>query len=252
MPKTYDALRPGYPAAAFDDLFAIAHLGPWSRVLEVGAGTGQASLELLRRSVRLTCIELSEKLAELLTRNLRAHGDPAPDVVVGDFEHHDVENGAFDMVFGATALHWIAPAALQRQADRALRRSGWVASLTNRHVAGDGTDFFAVVQQAYDTHTPGLASNFHLPTPEQAAHPEPVVEQLHGYGPAHLVSYPWQQTYTADEYVGVLGTYSTHLRLHPDARRRLLDAIYELIVDRYEGVVTKDYVCVLTMRQRES
>jgi len=40
----YDRARPRYPSALFDDLADLAGIGSGARVLEIGPGTGQATL----------------------------------------------------------------------------------------------------------------------------------------------------------------------------------------------------------------
>jgi cyclopropane fatty-acyl-phospholipid synthase-like methyltransferase len=40
----YDRARPGYPAQLFDDLAELAGVGPGCRLLEIGPGTGKATL----------------------------------------------------------------------------------------------------------------------------------------------------------------------------------------------------------------
>jgi len=44
--ELYHRARPGYPAALFDDLAELTSIRPGSRVLEIGPGTGQATLPL--------------------------------------------------------------------------------------------------------------------------------------------------------------------------------------------------------------
>src|SRR5215472_6180709 len=66
----YDRARPDYPEQLFDDLFALANLGPGARVLEIGCGTGKASLSLARRGCELHCVESGAKLAAIARFNL--------------------------------------------------------------------------------------------------------------------------------------------------------------------------------------
>src|SRR5207244_1472501 len=47
--ELYDRARPEYPTAVFDDLEELAQLEPGSRVLEIGPGTGKATVELAER-----------------------------------------------------------------------------------------------------------------------------------------------------------------------------------------------------------
>ena len=46
-PELYDRTRPGYPPGVFEDLAALAELSRGSRVLELGCGTGQATVPLV-------------------------------------------------------------------------------------------------------------------------------------------------------------------------------------------------------------
>ncbi len=62
--ESYDRIRPDYPEALFDDLTALAGLRPGDHLLEVGCGTGQATLPLARRGFRVTCVELGAGLAD--------------------------------------------------------------------------------------------------------------------------------------------------------------------------------------------
>src|SRR4029079_16021192 len=51
--ERYDRARPGYPAELFADLAALTGLRPGDRVLEVGPGTGQATVPLAKRGYRV-------------------------------------------------------------------------------------------------------------------------------------------------------------------------------------------------------
>jgi 2-polyprenyl-3-methyl-5-hydroxy-6-metoxy-1,4-benzoquinol methylase len=70
----YDAVRPGYPEALFDDVVALSGIPPGGRILEVGCGTGQATVPFARRGYRILCVELGENLAAVARHNLHASG----------------------------------------------------------------------------------------------------------------------------------------------------------------------------------
>jgi protein-L-isoaspartate O-methyltransferase len=61
--ERYDRTRPGYPPAVFDDLAELAGVGPGRRVLEIGPGTGQATVPLAERGCRIVAVELGAGLA---------------------------------------------------------------------------------------------------------------------------------------------------------------------------------------------
>src|SRR5688572_7761630 len=68
--ERYDRARPGYPSAVFDDLVELAGIGPGCRVLEIGCGTGQATVPLAERGCDIVAVELGAELAAIATRNL--------------------------------------------------------------------------------------------------------------------------------------------------------------------------------------
>lgn len=237
----YD-VRPGYPPAVFDDVAALARLGPDARVLEVGCGTGQATRALLARGWRVTAVELGADVAAAARARL-----PGLDVRVGAFEELPLPAGAFDLVFAATAWHWIDAARGAAAAATALRPRGALALVWNEHVAGDGDDFFAAVQDLYED--AGMAR--HRLTPATAL-PDRSAALVAGghFGDVVRRRHPWRATYDAATYVTLLSTYSDHIRLAPAVRARLLDGIAALIDGRFGGRIVKHYVADLYVARR--
>src|SRR5688500_10283875 len=107
--ELYARARPGYPRELFDDLAASAGLQVGSaRVLEVGAGTGQATRGLLERGWSVVALEPGPELAAAARRALAGRG-PA-DVVESTLEEWEASGpGTFDLVFAATSWHWLDP-----------------------------------------------------------------------------------------------------------------------------------------------
>jgi len=59
----YDEVRPGYPENLFDGVVTLSGIQPAGRILEIGFGTGQATVPFARRGYHILCIELGENLA---------------------------------------------------------------------------------------------------------------------------------------------------------------------------------------------
>src|SRR5215217_7730278 len=103
----YDEVRPGYPDDLFDDIVSLSGIQPGGRILEIGCGTGQATVPFARRGYRILCIELGENMATVARRNLE--GYPQAEVRTGAFEEWPLQEGAFDLTISATAFHWLDP-----------------------------------------------------------------------------------------------------------------------------------------------
>jgi len=242
--ELYDRARPRYPPALFDDLAELTGIGPGSRVLEIGPGTGQATVPLAERGCQVVAVELGSHLAAVARRNLARF--PAVEVVTAGFEDWPLPSEPFDLVLAATAFHWIDPAVRVAKAADALRPGGWLATVATHHVAGGDERFFAEAQDCYirwDPATPpeGVA----LPAAASIPSTSDELDRSGRFGPAAFRRYEWDQSYTTESYRDVLLTYSGHRDLDPQAQTGLLDCIGRLIDTRYGGRITKRYLTEL-------
>ncbi|SEG91589.1 Methyltransferase domain-containing protein [Actinacidiphila yanglinensis] len=243
--ELYDRARPGYPPELFDDLRALAGTGPGCRVLELGAGTGKATVPLAEQGCRITAIEPGPGMAAVARRNLAGFG--AVEVETTDFESWPLPREPFDAVVSATAFHWIDPAVRMAKAADALRPGGALAVVATLHVAGGTEEFFAEAQRCYERFDPATPAGLRLPSVEELdtrGHEEESARSGR-FGPVAFRRHEWELAYTAAEYLEVLRTYSSHRALPPRAREGLLECIGALIERRYAGRVTKRYLTEL-------
>ncbi|MFE3449822.1 class I SAM-dependent methyltransferase [Nonomuraea sp. NPDC059194] len=224
----YDRARPGYPA----ELFTRIPVG--SRVLEIGCGTGQATRGLLARGCRVTAVELGPSLAALARERM-----PSVEVVNADFETW-LPAEPYDVVFAATAFHWLDPATRVAKARAALRPGGMLATVATHHVAGGTEAFFAEVQECYERFDPATPPDLRLSPASAIPHDG---EPMPGFAAPAFERWEWELTYTTETYLDLLSTYSNHRAL--PARADLLACIGSLITTRYGGQVVKRYLTEL-------
>jgi len=235
--ELYDRARPGYPPRLFDDLAEVAGIGPGCRVLELGCGTGQATVALAERGCRIVAVELGPALAGLARRNLA--GFPEVEVVTSTFEDWPLPAEPFDVVFAATAFHWIdAGIRVARSAD-ALRLGGVLATVATEHVAGGSVEFFAEVQECYERFDPSTPPGLRLQAADELPRDDAELVRSGRFGPAGFRRYARDVPYSTAAYLDLLATFSGHRALAPDARRGLFDCIGRLIDDRHGGRVVK-------------
>ncbi len=106
--ELYERARPTYPAELVDDLVRLSGLHDRSRVLEVGAGSGQLTVPLASHGFQLIAVEPGEHLAAIARQKLDSH--PKTTVIVSPFEEWALPPEPFDLVVSATAFHWLDPA----------------------------------------------------------------------------------------------------------------------------------------------
>jgi SAM-dependent methyltransferase len=241
----YQQARPDYPGQTFADLAELAGLGPQSRVLEIGCGTGQATRPLARLGCTVVAVELSPEMAAVARRNLQDFANVT--VEVAAFEDWTPPAEPFDLVLAATAFHWIDPEVRFVKAAEVLRPGGALATIFTDHVLGGTEQFFIDAQDCYEQFDPATPPGLRL-TPAAGIPDDPAeFDASRLFGPVTFRRYEWEQAYTTRTYLDLLMTYSGHRALPPPAREGLLACLANLIDRDHGGRISKAYLTRLAL-----
>jgi SAM-dependent methyltransferase len=248
VPGLYERARPTYPEQLFDDLAELAGLGVGARLLEVGCGTGQATLPLAQRGYAIVCVELGEGLAAHARRKLASF--PEVEIIHANFETWEPGRADFDAVVAFTAFHWVDPELRYAKAARLLRNGGALAVAGSLHVRRPGGDTFWVeVQEDYDAVVPS-DDNAPPPFPEDVRDLRDEIEASGCFEHVAHRRYVWDTEYTADSYIALLDTYSGHRALDDERRLELYERIRRRIEARPDRRVVKTYITMLNVARR--
>jgi SAM-dependent methyltransferase len=122
----YAASRPSYPGEALDWLRDRIEIGPDSRVVEVGAGTGLFTRLLLETGAKALATDpVAEMLAHL------ASTVPSVATAIATAEALPVAAESVDAVICATAFHWFATPQVLAEFRRVLRPGGRIGLIWN-------------------------------------------------------------------------------------------------------------------------
>ena len=210
---TYERGRPPYPPEALDWL-----LPPGARrVLDLGAGTGKLTRELVARGLDVVAVEPLEGMRAELSRVL-----PDTPVLDGSAEHIPLPDGSVDAVLAAQAWHWVTPQRAAPEVARVLRPGGtlglvwnerderepWVSRL-NRIVEEQGRKKQADELRAHNDHD------------------NPQVGPPFGPLERHLVE--WVHHSSVPEVVDMIASRSYVILLPPERRDALLADVRQLL-----------------------
>jgi ubiquinone/menaquinone biosynthesis C-methylase UbiE len=134
----YGEIGGGQVAAKLEKALGEAP-GHYARMLEIGAGTGYFTLNLLRRGIvgEATATDISPGMLQALEAKASELG-VAVDTVSADAEHLPFDDQSFDLVLGHAVLHHIPDlAAALRECERVLRPGGTLAFMGEPSRHGD-------------------------------------------------------------------------------------------------------------------
>jgi SAM-dependent methyltransferase len=246
--QLYARVRPYYPEALFDVLVRDAHLSKDAALLEIGPGTGQATASMAKRGYDILAIELGENLARIAKEKLSTC--PNVRIIVDTFENAELDNESFDLVYSATAFHWLKPEVRYKKTHRILRPGGHLAIIQTNHVSdNEGDSFYNATQPIYDKF---------MPIKKDADNTLPRVKDLRPvvaldtelFKQIDFDYFPLVVTYNANDYTDLIGTYSPILALPNAKREQFLKEIKNLVEARFNNKVTKHYSMSLALAKK--
>ncbi|HEX2194184.1 MAG TPA: class I SAM-dependent methyltransferase [Candidatus Limnocylindria bacterium] len=126
----YDRFRPGYPEELFQTIAQRLDLPDRPLVVDLGAGTGRASLAMAELGWRVTAVEPGRPLLDIL-RGAASNAGVLIATVQASAEETGLDPQTADLVTAAQAFHWFeADRALPEMA-RILKPGGGVALFWN-------------------------------------------------------------------------------------------------------------------------
>lgn len=248
--RLYQEARPDYPSELYEDLVRLTGLRSGDQVLEIGCASGKATIPLARRGFSITCIEIGRALAAEARNNLASF--PEVKIVNGDFETWQPRPGTtFALVFAATAWRWIDPMIRYKKAWMLLRPGGHLAFWNAAHVVPAGGDsFFHEIQDTYDEIGEGLPPGAHWLSPGDLPDDKAEIEASNLFDDVKVHHFDWQTTYTADEYIRLLDTFSGHIAMEEWKRNRLYSEIRRRLAERPDGRLHRHWGAVLHVARR--
>ena len=232
--STYEKLRPGYVDALYQDIFAYCPLDASSRAVEVGIGGGQATRPILETGCAVTAVEPGANFCELCREKFAAY--PNFSIMNGKFEDAVLPAESCDLVYSASAFHWVPEEVGYRKVFDVLKPGGAFARFANHPYKDKGRPgMHEALQAVYAVYMPGsLVPDEYS---EEAAAQRAQIAAKYGFTDIRHHLYRRTRDFTAAEYVQLLGTYSDHIAIEKETRGRFFREI-EAAINGLGGVIT--------------
>jgi SAM-dependent methyltransferase len=222
----YDAARPSYPSGVFDALGSLTGL----LVLDVGAGTGIASRQLLARGATVFAIDAG---SEVLHRAVARTAELV--ALVGDGVRLPLRDGEADLICFAQSWHWMDELRRGPEAHRVLREGGRWAGWWS-HARADDEAWFDAYWSMVEQHCPGT---------HRTQRDTDWGAGLAGTGLFNVsdrIVVPWRREISIDEWLADLASHSYIAALPVAEGTRLLTGIRAVVEDAFpEGLMSIYY-----------
>ncbi|MCI8351744.1 MAG: class I SAM-dependent methyltransferase [Oscillospiraceae bacterium] len=230
----YERMRPGYVPELYDDVFRYLPIGEGSRALEIGIGGGQATFPVLQTGCSVTAVEYGEQLAQLCREKFREF--PGFSAVTARFEDFEGEPDSYDLIYSASAFHWIPEEIGYPKVLSLLKKGGAFARFANHPYQDKGRPGLTeAIQRAYAVYMPG--SHAPMEWTRECAQERADLAARYGFVETECHLYHRTRTFTAQEYTQLLGTYSDHIALGEEVCKRFFAEIEEAI-NSFGGEIT--------------
>lgn len=194
--ERFDRFRPNYPSEAVDLMVPEGT----QRILELGAGTGLLTQDLVKRVPEVVVVDPSEDMLSILSRRA-----PAAQQIHGTAEFIRLPDNDVDAVVTATAWHWMDPVTTSAEVARVLKPGGQFAIVWNLEAAVPGWHQSFAEIQPQSTATPGgMIAHAEFPTAP--------------FGPTVRHFIPWVRRFPTANLVDLYTTHSAYRVMSPTQR----------------------------------
>ena len=242
----YEKSRPLYPETLYEDLFRYQPVGGSSSVLEIGVGTGKASLPVLETRCKWFGLEPGAHLAAVAQNKFRAYENAALEEKT--LQELVCPPESFDLIYAATAFHWIPEEYGYKRVYELLKSGGTFARFAY-HAGVDRRrpELAEEIQSLYRKYF----GSTEAPKAFNEEDAKKLADLAAHYGFTDPVWQLYESTkdFTAEEYLELLTTYPDHMKLAEPDRRALFEGIYNAI-RHHGGIITVYYTVDLELARK--
>lgn len=250
----YEKFRPGYVDELYKMIFDYIALSGSSHAAEVGIGSGQATLPILKTGCSLTAVEYGEQFSKLCREKFREY--PNFSVVTGRFEDQPFPDDMYDLVYSATAFHWVPEEIGYKKVFSMLKSGGAFARFANHPYRDKGdpslSDEIDRIYANYYCRYYNKKQKTPTEYGEEQARQTAEIAAKYGFVDIRYALFHRTRTFSAKEYLELLGTYSDHIAIEESIRNEFFSEIEKAVNDHGGSITIYDTIDLQLARKAGS
>lgn len=226
--ENYDKWRPTYCKELFKAIIQYSELNQNKKAIEVGIGTGQATVPFLTTGCDVTAVELGKDLAEYSKEKFKEYKKFS--VYNTSFEDFECDDNNFDILYSATAFHWISEDIGYPKALNILKNGGTLALFWNKPFVKREDDLLhQKIQSIYQKYRPSNDKFIENDTARYNKISKTI--QSYGFKDLQVKLYHQTRVFNSSSYISLLNTYSDHRSMAESTKQLLYNEIENAILE---------------------
>ena len=229
--STYEKFRPGYVDELYKMIFDYITLNGYSNAVEVGIGGGQATLPILKTGCNLTAVEYGEEFSKLCKEKFKEYSNFS--VITNKFENENFQDNMYDLVYSASAFHWVPEEIGYTKVFSMLKSGGAFARFANHPYRDKGNlplseEIDRIYGEYYYKFYNEKQESPKEYTEERALQRAKIAEK-YGFEDIKYAMFQRKRIFSASDYCTLLGTYSDHIVIEESIRKEFFSKIEDAI-----------------------
>ena len=234
--KLYDEVRPAYDQVVIDWIIQKTGITVDDQLLEIGPGTGQATMRFAEAGFKIHCVELGDNLAAILKQKCERY--PHVTIDISAFETWQSERFTqFTLIYSACAFHWIEKAIKYKKCAQLLAENGYLALLWHEYPNSESE----IIKRAFEllTHYSSKDATVH-----QKSRKERMQERIDEINESgyfqflELFEYQWKMDQPPDRFLKGFKSQSSFLSLEEPVKTELSAELSRLLLGYGRSIPT--------------
>ncbi len=243
----YDKSRVTYPKQLIDDIITYSKINLNGKIVDVGCGTGQATLPFAEKGYQITGLDISKELITIAKKKCSPF--KTAQFKLSSFEKAKFNENSVDLIISGLAWHWVKPEQRYQKAHKMLTENGALAFFWSYQQSGKSTVVKEVgkVLEIYGGKGAGPVGSR---MKDYAAFVYEEIKRNHLFRNVKQKEYSIPTPFSREKYAGLVLTYSWVLKLPKNQQIKLKDDL-QRILHKYKEPLTIPYKYVLVLAKKK-
>ncbi|KLU62424.1 trans-aconitate 2-methyltransferase [Peptococcaceae bacterium CEB3] len=238
----YEIARPGYTPELYNDIIDYSMIKNDAKILEIGSGPGQATGYFVKNQYNITGLEIGEEQVQFLVDKYSKYHNC--NFICSSFEDYNSLNETYNLIFSATAFHWIKPEVGYPKAYNLLKRNGVIAVFWHlSSIIEPKTEMLNQVRNIERKLAPELDTYIGMDEAEDLHNLRISQIQVNNLfnNPVSKI-YRWDDEYTTERYLRLINSYSDFHEIDNDKQKAVLNSVANYIESKGGKIVVPQEV----------